>query len=51
MEDWEVQLMYYLFLLKGMKPMEYHNAGPGERRILHAFLLQELEDRKEMNKG
>lgn len=36
--------MYYLFRHKRMRPMEYFNMGPGERRILHAFAIQESED-------
>ncbi len=38
--------MYYLFRKKGMRPMEYFDMGPGERRILHAFAIQETDDIK-----
>lgn len=26
--------------------MEYYNMGPGERRVVHAFMMQEIEDRR-----
>lgn len=34
-----------------MRPMDFYMAGPGEKRVLHAFMLQELEDRKRMAEG
>lgn len=43
--------MYLLFLHKSIRPMDYYMAGPGERRVLRAFMLQELEDKKKASEG
>lgn len=42
----EVQLMYFLFRYKNMRPMEYIQMGMNERLITKIFMYQELEDRK-----
>lgn len=39
--------MYFLFRYKKWNPMKYHEMGYGEKRILHAFMLQEIEDYNE----
>lgn len=39
--------MYFLFRDKKWEPSKYCNMGEGEKRIVHAFMLRELEDREE----
>lgn len=39
--------MYFLFRYKKWNPMKYYEMGYGEKRILHAFMLQEIEDYNE----
>lgn len=36
--------MYYLFREKNIMPMDFYNMGPGERRVIHGFIMQEQED-------
>ena len=36
--------MYFLFRFKKWNPMKYFDMGYGERRIVHAFMIQEIED-------
>jgi hypothetical protein len=47
-------MMYLLFARHNIKPSDWYNMGPGERIILRAFILKELEEEKklrdEMNK-
>lgn len=43
--------MYYLFRHKKIRPAEYYEMGPGEKRVLHAFAMQEVEDIKEAMKN
>lgn len=38
--------MYFLFCRKNWNPMQYFNMGYGEKRIVHAFMLKEVEDEK-----
>ncbi|EOS27618.1 hypothetical protein C806_00065 [Lachnospiraceae bacterium 3-1] len=40
--------MYFLFREKKWKPTDYKDMGTGEKRIVHAFMLEELEDRERM---
>ena len=39
--------MYFLFRDKKWEPSKYYSKGEGEKRIVHAFMLRELEDREE----
>ena len=39
--------MYFLFRDKKWDPSKYYSMGEGEKRIVHAFMLRELEDREE----
>lgn len=40
--------MYYLFKHKNITPSSFFNMKIGEKKILHAFVMQEIEDsRKE----
>lgn len=42
--------MYLLFRYKSLNPIESYNKMPGEKIILRAFIMQEIEDRqKEMD--
>lgn len=43
--------MYYLFRYKNITPSVFFNMGIGEKNILHAFVMQEIEDIKRENKG
>lgn len=36
--------MYFLFRYKKWNPMKYFEMGYGEKRIVHAFMLKEIED-------
>lgn len=36
--------MYFLFRFKKWNPNKYFEMGYGEKRIVHAFMLQEIED-------
>lgn len=38
--------MYFLFRFKRWNPMKYFEMGYGEKRIIHAFMLQEIEEQK-----
>ena len=35
--------MYFHYLRHNLKPSEWNAMGPGERRILRAFMMQEIE--------
>nr|DAO23640.1 MAG TPA: hypothetical protein [Caudoviricetes sp.]DAP96605.1 MAG TPA: hypothetical protein [Caudoviricetes sp.] len=37
--------MYWLFRLHHWKPSDFFNLGYGEKRIVHAFLQVEMEQR------
>ncbi|WP_275541034.1 hypothetical protein [Clostridium tetani] len=39
--------MYYLFKHKNITPSSFYSMGIGEKKILHVFAMQEIEDRKE----
>lgn len=36
--------MYYLFRQKGWTPNQYYGMDYGEKRVVHAFMIQEIED-------
>ncbi|WP_187291040.1 hypothetical protein [Clostridium novyi] len=36
--------MYYLFKHKNVLPSDFHSMKIGEKKILHAFINQEIED-------
>ena len=38
---------YLLFRVKGWKPSDYIEMGPGERLITRAFLHQEIKEKEE----
>ena len=38
--------MYFLFRDKKWTPSSYYEMGEGEKRIVHAFMVCELEDRE-----
>ena len=40
--------MYYLFREKNIMPMDSYNMGPGEKRVIHGFIIQEQEDLEKM---
>lgn len=37
--------MYLLFRYKSIMPSEYYNKKPGEKKIIQAFLSQEIYER------
>lgn len=42
--------MYWHYVRHGVKPSEWFAMGPGERVVLRAFMLKEIEDEeKEVN--
>nr|DAJ90891.1 MAG TPA: hypothetical protein [Caudoviricetes sp.]DAZ65551.1 MAG TPA: hypothetical protein [Caudoviricetes sp.] len=43
--------MYILFRDKGWKPSDYFNLPPGEKVVVEAFLMQEMDDRKKIRGG
>ncbi|WP_158644437.1 hypothetical protein [Clostridium ihumii] len=47
----DAQTAYLLFYYKNFKPTEYYNAKLGERKILRAFMHQEIEDRIKESKS
>jgi hypothetical protein len=50
--DQEVQIMYLLFRYHHILPADYYDRKVGEKRIIRAFLEQEMEDRqKEADAG
>lgn len=38
-----MQAMYFHYVRHNLKPSEWYAMGPGERRILRAFMMQEIE--------
>lgn len=44
-----MQAMYYHYVNHGLKPSDYYAMGQGEQIILRAFMLKEVEERKETN--
>ncbi|KLU64015.1 hypothetical protein DEAC_c40090 [Desulfosporosinus acididurans] len=40
-----MQTAYLLFRFHGMSPKEYYDKKPGEKKILRAFMLHEIEER------
>ena len=43
--------MYILFRDKVWKPSDYFNLPVGEKVVVEAFLMQEIEDRKKIRGG
>ncbi|WP_269205628.1 hypothetical protein [Clostridium botulinum] len=43
--------MYYLFKHKNITPSSFYMMKQGEKKILHAFVNQEIKDRREENNG
>ena len=41
--------MYLLFRLHDKFPMDYYTRMPGEKKIIRAFMRQEIEDRNQEN--
>lgn len=35
--------MYWNYVMHGVKPSEWYAMGPGERVVLRAFMLKEIE--------
>ena len=40
-------MLYLLFVIKGWEPGRYWNMTAGERALVRAFLLYELEERRD----
>ena len=36
--------MYYLFCKKNVMPMNFYQMGPGEKRVIHGFIMKEIND-------
>lgn len=45
--DGDVQAMYWHYVRHNLRPSEWYEMQPGERLILRAFMLKEIEDEKE----
>ncbi len=43
-------LIYYLFAEKNITPMEYYNMLPGEKAIIEAMFIKEMESREGVGK-
>lgn len=37
-------MAYHLFRVHHWKPEDFFNMGPGQRRVVHGFFMQEIED-------
>lgn len=42
--------MFWHYVRHNLRPSEYHEAGAGERIILRAFMLKEIEEEKKLQK-
>lgn len=42
--------MFWHYVRHNLRPSEYHKAGTGERIILRAFMLKEIEEEKKLQK-
>ena len=45
-EDFETNLLYFLFTEKNVMPSQYYNMPEGEKNVVRAFFLKIMEDRK-----
>ena len=48
--DGQVQIMYWLFKKHHMRPLDFFNMNIGEKTVIEAFVLQEIDDIKEENR-
>lgn len=48
--DGDVQTMFWHYVRHNLKPSEWYAMMPGERLILRAFMLKEIEQEKEQIK-
>ena len=46
-EDFETNLMYFLFVEKNIMPTQYYNMSEGEKEVIRAFFLHLINERKE----
>lgn len=42
--------MYWHYVRHNLRPSDYYAAGPGERIVLRAFMLKEIEEEKKLKK-
>ena len=42
--------MFWHYVRHNLRPSDYYAAGPGERIVLRAFMLKEIEEEKRMKK-
>lgn len=42
--------MYWHYIRHGLRPSEYYSMNPGEKVVLRAFMLKEIESENEQRK-
>jgi len=42
--------MFWHYVRHNLRPSDYYATGPGERIVLRAFMLKEIEEEKRMKK-